>query len=203
MIPFCAVSLALSLSVIPLEDEIARQDAAATIAALHAHELHHGRDEWSWQLLQKARAEVYDPLFAQKPLPFWLDALYDLALRWFSVFELIAIAGGALMAWRLSRLRSTWRAILWSFVWFVFLFSLFWLITPKNEELVVIKTDASILRQGNGLSYPPHLYQGLPIRLAAGVEAIVRTQRDNGWIQVILPGEKIGWVPSDSVYFIK
>jgi hypothetical protein len=214
MTPFCTLSLTLSLGAIPPGNEIAHQDAAATIAALHNYELHHGRDNWTWQFLQKARAEVYDPLFGQNSFPAWLDTLYDFALRWFLVLELVAIAGGAFIAWRLWCRRSTWRALLWSFIWLVFLFLLYWLIAPRNEQLVVIKTDATILRQGNGLSYPPHFYQGLPIRLAVGVEATVRAKRNNGWIQVVLSpspqpspsggeGRMIGWVPSDSVYFIK
>jgi hypothetical protein len=187
----------------PQKNDIPRQDAAATIAALQAYELHHGRDDWSWQLLRQVRPEVYDPLFAQKPMPAWLDGMYIFSLRWFLLLGLIIVSGGAWLAWQLWHQRSTWRALAWSVVWFLLLFSLYWMITPSNEQLAVVKTDATILRQGNGLSYPPHLYQGLPIRLAAGVEATVRAQRSNGWVQVLLPNEKIGWVPSDSVYFIK
>jgi hypothetical protein len=65
-----------------------------------------------------------------------------------------------------------------------------------------VRLDGTVLRQGNGLSYPPHTHQGLPIRLAAGVEAVVRTRRPNEWVQLELPGGHVGWVPQDAVYFV-
>jgi hypothetical protein len=197
------MTFGLLFSAMPQEDALPHQDTAAMIAALHEYELHHGRDDWSWSLLQQVRSEVYDPLFAQKPLPAWLDEMCLFGLRWLLILELMIAIGGAWLAWRLWRQRSTWQALAWSVIWFLLLFCLQWMIRPSHEHFIVIKNDATILRLGNGLSYPPHVYQGLPIRLTSGVEATVRAQRSNGWIQIVLPGEKMGWVPSDAVYFIK
>jgi tetratricopeptide (TPR) repeat protein len=67
------------------------------------------------------------------------------------------------------------------------------------NPLAVVSTDSTLLRKGNGLSYPPQEINSAPVRLNRGVEARVLTRRDNGWVQIELANGLIGWVPRDRV----
>ena len=58
----------------------------------------------------------------------------------------------------------------------------------------VVKAGTVALRMGNGETYPPVLENGVAIRLHAGVEFRVRTQRPNAWLQVELGSGQIGWI---------
>jgi hypothetical protein len=162
----------------------------------------YGREAWSQDRLRTARAEVYDPLFAVPPRPVWLHQLYLAFLHSMPLLLIAVVFGGAIVVWRRWRCNQLSSAVRGVIVWFLILWGLHLVIKPDAQPAAVVRLDGTVLRHGNGLSYPPHGHQGVPIRLAAGVEAVVRTQRANGWVQLELPGGTIGWVPQDAVYLV-
>lgn len=65
------------------------------------------------------------------------------------------------------------------------------------RPLVVVRRD-TVLRRGNGDSFPPRFDSRLP----AGVEARILSTR-GGWVQVELAGGAAGWLPEDSILDVK
>jgi tetratricopeptide (TPR) repeat protein len=63
-----------------------------------------------------------------------------------------------------------------------------------QHPFLVIASDDTVFRQGNGLSYPAKVLNGREVRLHAGVEGRLRGERPNGWVQIELPDGQIGWV---------
>lgn len=151
-------------------------------------------------MLQEARARVRDPLFARPVLPSGLGEVYGLFLRWYLLWLVVVVGGGVWLACRLWSKQSLWQALGWAGVWLAILLASYLLVRGESRPFAVMRLDATPLRQGNGISYPVQVHQGLPIRLGIGVEALVVTERDNGWVQIALPGGRLGWVPRDAVY---
>ncbi|MCU0702368.1 MAG: hypothetical protein MUF18_00045 [Fimbriiglobus sp.] len=67
-----------------------------------------------------------------------------------------------------------------------------WLLNREAaaEPNVLVLTRPTVLRKGNGDTYPPRLDGDLP----RGAEVNERLRR-GGWVQVELPGGVVGWVP--------
>lgn len=63
-----------------------------------------------------------------------------------------------------------------------------------SEPLIVVRQEGVHLRQGNGLSYPPHRDAPLP----PGTEATLLFER-SGWVQVELASGEVGWLPRAAV----
>jgi hypothetical protein len=59
-----------------------------------------------------------------------------------------------------------------------------------RHPLVVVAEDGILVRQGNGLSYPPRA--ATPVN--RGVEGRLLFAR-GAWLKIELPGGEIGWVP--------
>jgi hypothetical protein len=176
---------------------------AAMIAYLRYRETLQGKAAHTQQPLRGLRGEVVDPLFAAADVSEWAYRSYQIVLQVFPVILLVAVVGGAFLVGRCWRRNRLGTALAWCVVWFALLTALHLLVRADDRPAAVVRVDGVVLRQGNGLSYPPHVNQGLPIRLAAGVEALVRTRRANGWVQLELPGGKLGWVPQDAVYLVE
>ncbi len=70
---------------------------------------------------------------------------------------------------------------------------LFALIRTPPEPLPIIVVTDTILREGNGHTYPARLAETLP----RGAE-LRELARRGGWLQVELPGGTVGWVPSEA-----
>ena len=66
--------------------------------------------------------------------------------------------------------------------------------TPAESLPIVVVTD-TILREGNGHTYPARMVETLP----RGAE-LRELARRGGWRQVALPGGTVGWVPSEAVF---
>lgn len=182
---------------------LGREQRAAMIAYLRHREYQHGKyPEWQGPL-RSLRAEVVDALFAQPPTPDWVHRTQEFVLYAFPVLLLLTVVGGAYLVRRNWRRHRLTRAAAWCVVWFAALLALYFAVRPDRGPAAVVRQDGVVLRQGNGLSYPPHVHQGLPVRLAAGVEGVVRVRRPNGWVQVELSTGAVGWVPQDAVYFVE
>lgn len=76
-----------------------------------------------------------------------------------------------------------------------------WLMIRAEEErerlihpFAVIARDGVLLRRGNGNVFPPR-YE-TPVN--RGVEGRLRFERD-GWVQIELSGEEIGWLPREAI----
>jgi hypothetical protein len=67
------------------------------------------------------------------------------------------------------------------------------------HPVAVVTGEAVVLRVGNGVSYPPVELNGIAMKLNRGVEARVRGQRPNGWVQLELANNLIGWVPRGTI----
>jgi hypothetical protein len=70
-----------------------------------------------------------------------------------------------------------------------------------SPSWVVITSDA-LLRQGNGLSYPPQDWHGRPVMLRQGVEGKVLVRKDNGWVLLELASGLRGWAPINAISFV-
>lgn len=63
-----------------------------------------------------------------------------------------------------------------------------------EQPLLVLAGDDIFLRKGNGYAYPP----SHDVPLHRGFEARLLYQRGT-WLQIILPGGEVGWVPRNAV----
>jgi uncharacterized protein YgiM (DUF1202 family) len=203
------MSLALAALLLVTFDETARPapETALRIQAIRGFELLHGRTEATWNALSQARLQVRDSIYPPTQLPLWLDHAYRILLSWqFPIFILI-LGGGSIVAlhlWRGCRIRhgSIVPPLSWAAAWFLMLACLLLAIHPDPRPQAVVATDATPLRLGNGISYSVQLYHDTPIRLAAGLEVLIRTSRDNGWTQIELPDGRLGWVPTSALLSI-
>jgi len=66
----------------------------------------------------------------------------------------------------------------------------------------VVTQDKTLLREGNGTSYPGLLRDGLPIMLNVGVEIRVVAERPNGWAKIQTDTGDTGWIPRSSLVFV-
>lgn len=64
----------------------------------------------------------------------------------------------------------------------------------EREHPVVVVAADTLLRTGNGTSFPPRIESPLP----RGAE-VRELGRRGGWVQVELPGGAVGWLPDASV----
>lgn len=69
-----------------------------------------------------------------------------------------------------------------------------WRIATERPPAVAILSADTVLRRGNGVSYPPRLTEVLP----RGAELRPVGER-GGWVQVELPGGAVGWVERTKV----
>jgi hypothetical protein len=182
------------------------QDAVtlpAWIVSLHAYERSNGRDQWSWTELTQARASVSDPHWSQPPVPSWWKQLYTIYLQYFPLFFLLlTLLGLVLCGWCYTH-RRVRICFLLALGWFILAITGWYLVHPLHASLVVIKQPAVLLRTGNGITYAPVVMDGQAVQLTAGVEAEYRSERDNGWVQLELKNNILGWVPKDAVYISK
>ncbi len=68
-----------------------------------------------------------------------------------------------------------------------------------QHPFLVVAQDNVVMRQGNGLSFPPLRANGKDVTLHSGTEARKRGERPNGWVQLELPDGRIGWVHRQQV----
>lgn len=182
------------------------QDAVtlpAWIVSLHAYERSNGRDQWSWSELTQARASVVDSHWSQPVVSAWWKELYTVYLQYFPLFFLLlTLLGLTLCGWCYAhhRLRTCFVIAL---SWLIVAIVGWYLVHPLHASLVVIKQPVVVLRTGNGITYAPVIMDGQAVQLGAGVEAEYRTERDNGWVQLELKNNILGWVPKDAVYILK
>lgn len=181
------------------------QDAVplpAWIATLHDYEQRYGRDSWSLGQLEQARASVVDPRWCKSSQPAWWIDLYRWYLDYhFLLYLLLTLLGCIACCWCYFRRRLRLCCVL-ALAWLALGVTGWCLISPPHSPLVVIKQPALAVRIGNGITYPPLLVNGEPVLLGAGVEAKYRTERTNGWVQIELKDNILGWVPKDAVYII-
>jgi hypothetical protein len=182
------------------------QDATtlpAWIVSLHAYERSNGRDHWSWSELIQARASVSDAYWSQPAVSSWWKELYSVYLQYFPLFFLLlTLLGLVVCGWCYVHDRRR-TCLLAALCWLGLAITGWYLVHPLHASLVVIKQPTVLLRTGNGITYAPVSLDGHAVQLSAGVEAEYRTERDNGWVQVELKNNILGWVPKDAVYIMK
>jgi hypothetical protein len=199
MMPFIALGISVVLMQPNGGEASASTDPAVTIHAIRQFEVRRGRTQESWTALTKARAEVYDPLYARAPLPEWLDFPYRMILQWQLMALGVVLLCGSWAAYRLWKAQLLVQSLVLAGFWMMTILALWLAVAREPGTAGIVLTEGSLLRTGNGLSYPVRTHQGVPIRLTAGVEGVVRTVRSNGWMQLELPGGQLGWVPEGAV----
>ncbi|MFT3881252.1 MAG: SH3 domain-containing protein [Gemmatales bacterium] len=176
---------------------------SAWIAVLRDYERQWGRDAWSYQELSEARAGVFDPYFAVKASSGWL---YQLSLLYFSYYPVLFAAVSILcgwIAWRYYR-RNQWGSVLMvNLLWFLLLWTALLPVQPTSAPAAVIKLQGVPLREGNGLTYQETRRGSTRLTLAAGVEADLLAEAQNGWVKIELADGTAGWVPTDAVYLVR
>lgn len=175
---------------------------AAWIAVLRERERTQGRDAWSWQELNEARAAVYDSRYATPTLTGWLKTSYVIYLRYAPVLVAIVMLAGLCFVWVKGRHLPWTTGVMAAILWIALIGLIHLPLQADRRAAAVIKTAGIMLRQGNGLSYAWTLYQDKPIALASGVEAEWLAERANGWVQIRLTDGTRGWIPKDTVYLI-
>ena len=107
-------------------------------------------------------------------------------------FALVAAFGFA--KWYTVRHRWALLFIATGAIGFVTAAVLFARIRTSPEPLPVVVVTDTILREGNGHTYPARVAETLP----RGAE-LRELARRGGWLQVEIPGGTVGWVPLISV----
>ena len=180
----------------------AANNPAAWIAALRDYENQHGRDDWSYQELADARAAVLDPHYRVKAAPGWLQGLTVAYLRYYPILLLIIFFIGLHMVWKYSESHRWGNQLFCLLSWFVLMWLALLPVMTDTRLGAVLKYQGTLLREGNGLSYPTVVRDHSRISLAAGVEVLVLAERNNGWVQLQLVDGTVGWVPTESVYLL-
>jgi hypothetical protein len=176
---------------------------AAWLAVQHAHDRGSMPASWWWHRLQSAREAVADVHYSVAPLPDWQKQLYGTFLDFAPIILPLILLLGMTFAFRAWQRHRVARSMTWSLATFAVLFLGVGLAQPDQRPLAIIKVPGTLVRQGNGLSYPVQTRQGMLLELAAGVEAEYLGQRDNGWVQLRLRDGIQGWVPLDGVYLVR
>lgn len=195
--------IALVLLLLQPENSYPPSTHAAWLTMMHSHDDGPIRTSWWWDRLQVAREVVADVNYGTTPMPDWQRQAYRFYLDFAPIilpFVLLLGMTFAFRAWRRQRLS---RSMGWSLATFAVVFIGYSLAQPDRRPLVIIKVPGTLVRQGNGLSYPVQTRQGMLLELAAGVEAEYLGQRDNGWVQLRLRDGIQGWVPLDGVYLVR
>jgi hypothetical protein len=174
----------------------------AWIASLHRYEQEHGRDSWSWRELMIARASVASSRWSIRHDLAWWIPYYS----WYVKYHLLplgalTILGGICFAYTFATGRRKLCTVC-ALVWWIIIMAGMVILTPNRSPTAIIKPAQLILRTGNGITYSPTIYDGKPVELYAGVEARYRGERPNGWVQVELKNNILGWVPKDAVYLL-
>ena len=94
--------------------------------------------------------------------------------------------------------RRMWRwlaigALLSSLLLFAYFGFSTW--SAGHQPVAVISADGVVLRKGNGPSYAPVEVEGRRLLLNRGVEARALAVRSNGWVQIRLASDVVGWAP--------
>ena len=194
--------LLVCIATMLLEPTTPHSSPAAWIAVLRDYEQKHGRDVWSYQELCEARTAVLDPYYSAKSPPAWLYTINLLYLRYYPVLFLIVLLGGLSLIWQRITKRNASKTLLFIAGWFLLMWMMLMPIEPRGQTAAVLKSQ-SMLREGNGASYPLVTREGTPLLLAAGVEAQLLAERSNGWAQLKLTDGTVGWVPTDTVYLAR
>ncbi len=181
----------------------AANNPAAWIAALRDYENQHGRDDWSYQELAEARAAVLDPHYRVKAVPGWLRDITVVYLRYYPALLLIIFFIGLRMAWKRSESHRWGNQLLCLLSWFALMWLVLLPVMTETRPAAVLKYQGTLLREGNGLSYPAVLRDHARIGLAAGVEVLVLAEGSNGWVQIQLADGTVGWTPTESVYLLR
>jgi uncharacterized protein YgiM (DUF1202 family) len=181
----------------------AANNPAAWIAVLRDYENQHGRDAWSYQELADARTAVLDPHYSVKTLPGWLHDLTVVYLRYYPVLLLIIFVIGLRLVWKRSQSYRWGSQLFWLLSWFILMWLVLLPVMTETRPGGVLKSQGTVLREGNGLSYPMVTRDNARISLAAGVEVLVLAKRSNGWVQIQLADGTVGWAPTDSVYLLR
>ena len=181
----------------------AANNPAAWIAVLRNYENQHGRDAWSYQELADARTAVLDPHYSVKALPGWLHDLTVVYLRYYPVLLLILFVIGLRLAWNRSKTHRWGSQLFCLLSWIVLMWLALLPMMTETRPAAVLKYQGTVLREGNGLSYPVVVRDNARISLAAGVEVLVLAERNNGWVQLQLAGGTVGWAPTESVYLVR
>jgi hypothetical protein len=176
---------------------------AAWVAALHDYDQPPIRSSQWWSFLQGARETVADVNYSTPPMPDWQRFLYSDYLDYAPFILPFVLLLGMTIAYRAWRRQRLTRSLVWSLTTFAILFLGVTLAQPDQRPLAIIKVPGTLVRQGNGLSYPVLSRQGIMLELAAGVEAEYLGQRENGWVQLRLRDGIQGWVPLDGVYLVR
>lgn len=151
--------------------------------------------------LADARARVADP--PAKPAsvwPAWLPRLSRPLQLWLAVVGYV-LGWIFLTVWLWRRERWSWLAGGILIVAAMALGTHLMVLNSAEARfpLAVIALDGVPLRKGNGESYPAYEINRVEVRLNRGVEARVRGQRKNDWLQLELPNGLVGWAPSEAV----
>ncbi|HQR06807.1 MAG TPA: SH3 domain-containing protein [Gemmatales bacterium] len=176
---------------------------SAWIAVLRDYERQHGRDGWSYQELSEARAAVLDPYYSVKAASGWQRTLVSLYLDYYLVILLMIVVTCGSLAWNYSRGQRWGSVLVVNLIWFALMCMALLPIQPGTYPTAVVKYQATLLREGNGLSYPVLVRDQSRIALAAGVEARLLAERSNGWVQIQLSDGSVGWVPTEVVYLVR
>lgn len=194
------ILLYISLMMAVPSDQPAVSNPAAWIAVLRQQECVLGRSDWTWQELCEAREAVLDSDYAIKTPPRWLNEVYLLVLRSGSLPVILITLAGIWLVW-IRPVSRSWRVLLCiSLAWMLLSGTWAYVIQPQDKPAAIIKMHGIMVRQGNGLSYPPIFKGETTLILSAGVEANYLAQRSNGWVQLQLDDGTRGWVPLDAVY---
>lgn len=181
----------------------AANSPAAWIAVLRDYENQHGRDAWSYQELTDARTAVLDPHFSVKAVPGWLHEITIVYLRFYPVLLLIIFVIGLRMAWIRVESHRWGKQLFCLLSWFILMWLVLLPVMTDTRPAAVLKYQGTLLRQGNGLSYPAVVRDNARISLAAGVEVLVLAERNNGWVQIQLADGTVGWAATESVYLLR
>lgn len=149
--------------------------------------------DWrAWRLWLRLRVEAAAPVTAEE----WL--LWSARLANSTPISAAVLACLVVWWWRLrvSTAPHCWHAILlaWPMLWWLGVLTQLTAPAWFSPQLVVIRDV--LLRAGNGWSYPPAPWLGQRANLANGAVVRLRTAADNGWIQVVCPDGRIGWLPA-------
>lgn len=178
-------------------------NSSAWIAVLRDYERQHGRDAWSYQELNEARTAVLDPYYSVKTATGWVRSLASLYLDYYPLLILFFLIICGSLVWHYTKQKRWGSVLLVNLIWFVLMWIVLLPVQPATNPMVVVKYQGTQLREGNGLSYPVVVREQARINLAAGVEAQLLAERNNGWVQMQLTDGTVGWAPTEAVYLIR
>lgn len=181
---------------------LATNSPAAWIAVLRSRQFEKGVTADLYQDLTEARASVFDPLYSQPAPSSWVRELFPRYLEILPFLLLAINLIGCVVLWKRRHLRRWGRSLTLAVLWLCLMLLALLPTHSDPRPAAIVKTPGILLRQGNGLSYPPVENRLGPVSLAAGVESVFLAQRPNGWVQIQLHDGARGWLPRDAVYLV-